>query len=120
MIGKYKKVIIVVAIAIVLFFAYSFFFGKTDDGALLSRTANAPSGATVIGSEIIQALNQIDTLQLDRAIFEDPIYRSLVDRSQPIPPEPIGRENPFAPINFTASSDTTVLIPQEGEGAPQN
>lgn len=120
MIAKYKKIIVIVAIAIALFFIYSFFFAKSEDGELIRGTVNAPSGADVIGSEIIQALNQIETLQLDRTIFSDPVYRSLVDRSQPIPPEPAGRENPFAPISFTAGSGAVITIPQEAPAGSQS
>jgi hypothetical protein len=120
MFAKYKKIIIIIAIAIVGFFIYSFFFGTPKDDSLLSSVSNTPSGADVIGSEIIQALNQIETLELDRAIFEDPVYRSLVDRSQPIPAEPLGRENPFAPITIISGGGTVVNI-QEAQpaGAPR-
>lgn len=120
MFRKYKKIIIIVVVVIVLFFVYSFFFGgSSNDNSLLRGVANTPSGADVIGSEIIQALNQIDTLQLDRTIFEDPVFRSLVDRSQPIPPEPVGRDNPFSPITFSGSNDTVVNI-SPGESEDQN
>jgi hypothetical protein len=112
MLTKYKKIIIVVLISVIAFFVYSFFFGANKDDSLIKSVANTPSGADVIGSEIIQSLNQIETLQLDRSIFEDPVYRSLVDHSQPIPKEPVGRDNPFSPITIRVTDDTVVNIPK--------
>lgn len=112
MFTKYKKIIIVVLISVLAFFVYSFFFGGSKDDSLLKSVSNTQSGADVIGSEIIQALNQIEALQLDRSIFEDPVYRSLVDHSQPIPKEPVGRENPFSPITIRVTDDTIVNIPK--------
>lgn len=113
MLAKYKNIIIIIVVATVLFFAVSFIKGGSKDDSLLQSVANTPKGADVIGSEIIQALNQIETLQLDRSVFEDPVYRSLVDRSQPIPQEPIGRENPFAPIDVNFNTDTVVNIGED-------
>lgn len=121
MFNKYKKIIVAIIIIIVLFFIYSFFFGGEKDDSLLSSTSNGPiSGADVIGSELIQALNEIETLDLDRSIFEDPIYRSLVDRSQPIPPEPVGRDNPFAPISVIVNQGTSINIPTSDSRSGNN
>jgi hypothetical protein len=52
-----------------------------------------------LSSQIISALNQIESLRLDPAIFNDPIYRSLQDRSRPLVEESVGKSNPFDPIN---------------------
>lgn len=113
MIRKYKKIIIIVGIAIVLFFVFLYFTGGSSNTALIKSTVNSPSGAEAIGSEIIQALNQIETLKLDGQIFEDPVYRSLVDRSQVLTPEPVGRSNPFAPLGVNLGNSTTIEIPQD-------
>jgi len=112
MFTKYKKIIVIVLISVLSFFVYSYFFGGSKDEDLLKSVSNTQSGADVIGSEIIQSLNQIETLQLDRSIFEDPVYRSLVDHSQPIPKEPVGRDNPFSPITIRVTEDTVLNIPK--------
>jgi len=119
--SKYKKIILTILITIVLFFAYSFFFGESSQNdELITSTASTGTSRTandVVGAEIIQALNHIEALKLDRTIFEDPIYRSLIDRSQEIEPEPVGKNNPFDPINTSgvSSRDRTIQIEVEDE-----
>ena len=114
MFAKYKKVIISVVIIVIVFLGFKFF--KKDpvsDAELLTSTTNNSTGnleleaADVLGAQIIQALNQINTLKLDRSIFTRDIYLSLVDKSEPIPLEPVGRPNPFAPLGRDIKRVTT-------------
>lgn len=94
---KYKKWIIIGLVVIAAFVLYTVFFtGDKEDQLLTSTSRQTPE--EIIGTEIIGALQQIESLELDRSIFDNPIYRSLKDRSQEIPPEPIGKSNPFDPI----------------------
>ncbi len=100
---KNKKIIIIIAVLIIVFLAYSFISGgSTDNEQDLLTSSNTTQGQTtqsrIVGNEIIAALNQIQTLNLSRDIFDDPVFRSLVDRSRPIPAEPVGKSNPFSPI----------------------
>lgn len=113
---KYKKIISAIVITIILFFAYSFFFaGDSNGDGLISSSKTKRTAADIVGAEIIQALNQIERLQLDRAIFSDPVYKSLVDRSQPIPPEPVGKDNPFGPIGASGTVGGVLeIIEEEG------
>lgn len=110
MIKKYKKIILIIGITVILFFVYSYFFGGNESENLIESTVNAPTGAEAIGSDIIQALSQIETLKLERNIFSDPVYRSLVDRSKVLTPEPVGRNNPFAPVGANSNNDTFLEI----------
>lgn len=120
-ISKYKKIILATIVIMVLFFAYNFFFGGKQEGdELISGTINQRTAADVVGAEIIQALNQIESLKLDRTIFEDPVYRSLIDRSEPIPSEPVGKTNPFDPISQSNQTGQVVEIPQEEESIEQS
>ena len=104
-----KKIIITLVIVALVYFAYSMFFKKSeDDGALISGTNGLSSTRNlaetqILGNQITQALIQIESLSLDKSVFSNPIFGSLVDRSEIISPEPIGRKNPFASL-----SDTTV------------
>lgn len=43
-----------------------------------------------------QALNQVE---LDVAFFEDPRFRALRSYTTPIEERPVGRSDPFAPVN---------------------
>lgn len=78
-------------------FIYSFFSKPKSSENLLVST-NQVTQSQVVGNEIISALNQIQTLNLNNDIFSDPVFRSLVDRSSPIPGEPVGKSNPFSSI----------------------
>ncbi len=46
-------------------------------------------------AERFQKLNEIS---LSTELFSDPYFRSLVSYSTPVPPQPIGRTNPFDPV----------------------
>ena len=74
----------------------------TNGGTLLDVTAEAN-----VGTDVLTLLNQIQSLRIDKSIFESPEYQSLNDFSVAIPPQPVGRPNPFAPIpGFTPPSTT--------------
>lgn len=109
MFQKYKKIIIIASIVILAFIAVVILRDDSKDAegdGLLTSTTNTgnttggvkQTGASAIGAEIITALSQIKSLNLDNSIFSDPVFIQLKDKSQPIPKEPIGRENPFAPL----------------------
>jgi len=111
MLGKYRKWIIIALAIIAAFLLYTFFFTGGDDDELLSSSSNVSENANqVIGDQIIQALNQIETLRLNRDIFDSAVFQSLKDRSQEIPPEPVGKANPFDPIGSS--------VPESDEDAP--
>lgn len=107
---KYKNWIIIGLVIIVAFVIYAVFFGpkEKEEGLLSSGAVKTP--AALVGSEIISALNQIESLRLDRAIFDSPVYQSLKDRSRKIQPEPVGKANPFSPIGSSASERNTPEI----------
>lgn len=63
---------------------------------------STPAGAEV-GSDVIALIQQIKTLRIDQSIFSDPAFLSLTDYTTPIPPQPVGRPNPFAPLGSVSS-----------------
>ena len=117
------------------YFDYTMFFQSTDgDSDLLISGTNSLSGNSnstdvqILGNQITQALTQIGSLNLDRSVFESPVFRSLVDISRPIDQEPAGRRNPFAPLSDTSvnfdenspsldseSLDLDLEIPEDSE-----
>ncbi|MDO8575515.1 MAG: hypothetical protein Q7R78_02340 [bacterium] len=64
----------------------------TEDGLSVS-VANTPK----VGQKTLSLLRQVSELTLDTKIFDDPAFTSLVDSSIVIPPQPVGRINPFSP-----------------------
>lgn len=109
--NTFKKIIIPVVVAALLFAGYNFFL--KGDGADSLLKVSSVSSDDALGTEIIKAINQISTLKLDRSIFDDPIFGTLVDRSEPISPEKSGRDNPFAVIgagNSSAASTSSTSV----------
>lgn len=109
---KLKKIILTIIILGILFVLYAIFIkpdpsadvlvsGKSGSIALSSQEAR------LLGSQISQALLKIEQITLTRSIFENPVFNSLQDRSQPIIEEPVGRTNPFAPLGDTSVNVST-------------
>jgi len=59
------------------------------------------SEASLIASRFVQQvniLNQVNIKENADKLFGSTAFQSLVDYSRPIPEEPVGRSNPFAPF----------------------
>ena len=106
-----KKTLIVFGLLVLAglgFFFYSFF----DEGRGTSATITAlplSSLDTKLGRELLAALAELKSPKLDTGIFDDPVFESLRDFGVPIAPLPVGRRNPFAPLEPEAK--------QAGSGA---
>jgi hypothetical protein len=82
----------------------------SGDSPILSSSENeAQSSATV------SALLQMRSLKLDGRLFDNPAFVSLVDTNREIIPEPVGRQNPFAPIG----ADDVVVTDTASQGGFQ-
>ena len=111
---KNKLVLTLIAIVILGGIAYAYLSseGAPQSGDLVV----SPSDNGVVGADILSSLNEVNSLTLDTQIFTDINSLQLQDFSQDLPSNvPVGRENPFQPINF-AKSDTTGVLP----GGPQS
>lgn len=94
---KYKKAIIFLVAVVVLFSLYNFFLaGEGDDGPLL--TSEGLDGSSLAGREILTFLLEIRSIELDQDFFNSKSFNTLIDFSQEIEPQPVGRPNPFAPV----------------------
>lgn len=69
-----------------------------QDSSEISSTGTDISAVRVANEEFVRELNQIKTVQLSDSIFADARFRSLVDYTLPVPPQSLGRTNPFAPV----------------------
>jgi hypothetical protein len=93
-----KNPLAIVIILIVLGGLVYFFMNGNplpNTGLLQSPSADVSS---TIGTEILSLLNQIKSLEIDASVFSNPAYKTLVDYSVVVPPQPVGRPNPFAPV----------------------
>lgn len=96
-IKKYKNITIGIIVIVLGFFAYTYFFaGKKVPALLTSESSEVAASAT--GAEILALLRDLKALRLDESIFADPVFRRLHDFGVLISPEPVGRNNPFAPL----------------------
>ena len=119
LINKYKNYLVLIFIAFLGYIAYSMFFAPDKEQEQLLETTEAKS-IDVLGEEIIRAINQIQSLTLDESVLSDPILNSLIDLSEPIQPEPVGRRNPFEPFEGEGADTTDedgTEIQTESEGA---
>jgi hypothetical protein len=113
-----KRAILIVALVAVLGGTGAYLFSKSAEGDPESvRTANVGAARSATSTESLVAeitatIYQIDRLQLDPAIFNSPAFKALQDRTQTIPPEVPGRENPFAPLYSDAAPVTRSTRPQ--------
>ncbi|MCA9352059.1 hypothetical protein KC866_01585 [Patescibacteria group bacterium] len=126
-----KNIIFGLIIAICALIIYSALSGKESSS---SQTGSSSSLSSLIGSgsfgqiqetdtdlanaEILRILGNIQNIELNDDIFQNPVFRELEDSRFTIPkPVRIGRPNPFRPIGFDTveivgdglGSDTSVL-----------
>lgn len=86
--------IIIIVVVVLAAGAYFFYQGKSTPvtGGLVAQDNSD------IGFAEVRLLEQIRSVHIDRSLFDDAEFRALQDYSVAIPPQPIGRDNPFAPI----------------------
>lgn len=98
LIKRYKNILLLIAVVVFLFIAYTILFRNGAPGELLS-TEEPQGPAAAAERELLGLLIELKEVELDGAIFADPAFRSLKDFSQELTPLPIGRANPFAPFD---------------------
>lgn len=103
----------IVAIFVFAVVYYAFFAGKGGTDSLLSSSANASPSAQ--SQQLLLVLANLRTIQLNDAVFHDPVFLSLNDFGVVITPQNVGRRNPFAPfapdIVAPAAAKTQIKIP---------
>jgi hypothetical protein len=109
-----KKIVIIVLVVIFAFVIFSFFF-KKDTGPTSLQTDGSFVSSQVPGRDLIIILRRLEGITLDGSIFQSAAFKSLTDFSLPLVKEPIGRDNPFAPVGFegiqaaSTSAETTAI-----------
>ncbi len=92
-----KNKILIIGLLVVAAVGYYLF---KPDAAPEDPLVTSQSGITgSIGQELVIELNRLKALQnINDDIFKDPTFVSLQDFTQVVIPQPLGRNNPFAPI----------------------
>ena len=95
---KHKMTLMGVVLIAGAFIAYQLYFeSDKEDSVLVSESGGEISGS-VVGREIVVLLDELQAINLDGSILDDPAFQSLVDFEQKVRAEPVGRSNPFIPI----------------------
>ncbi len=93
--------------------AIGYYFYSSGSNGSASSSFTISSATSSVGANVLGLLNQIHSLKIDASLFQSPVYQSLNDFTVQVPPEPIGKSNPFvaggAGVSpaFTASTSST-------------
>lgn len=121
---KRTAIIVLVVVVLVGGAAALYRAGASDEGATATRQANLPAGVATgtdaAAARITSTIYRISKLELDPAIFSDEAFISLRDQSEPIPSEPVGRVDPFAPLFQDALPGATSRTQGQGGLLNQN
>lgn len=94
-----KTIIVVIVIAVIGIFIYLGMGSKNETDTL--TTVDFTTDRSMIGNDIKILLSQLNSLKIDSEIFTNPVYKSLNDYTNTIPPLTQGKKNPFAPFPGT-------------------
>lgn len=90
-----NKNIVLVLVLVVLAVAGYFIFFRSGEEPLTTTESSTAS----VGGQLVAELNRLTQLKnINGNIFNDEVFTSLVDVTQPITPQPLGRANPFLPL----------------------
>lgn len=114
---RHKNKFIIAAVLVVAFYVYSAFF-KTDSNAPLVVTNTSPTLAQFqAGKDVLSLLVDLKSLSFNEELFQNKAFQSLSDWSTPIPSEPKGRSNPFAPLGADSVGQTQKIQTTQTESA---
>ncbi len=108
-----KLVILLVGGVLLAGMVWYSFLRDRGDGSLLQT--DDLTVATEADSDIVNTLLELRAVSLSGTIFTDPAFTMLQDFGSEIIPEPVGRENPFAPLPGSAAANAAAA---SGSGAP--
>ncbi|MDP3996827.1 MAG: hypothetical protein Q8P86_04010 [bacterium] len=110
---KNKKVQLGFVIAALLFTVYFLFFRGGSDSPQLSPGTSFVTETVfnpvdiIVGRELLALLAEMKAIRIDKSIFDSPLFDGLNDLSVPIDPQPLGRNNPFAPFGSDVNATST-------------
>lgn len=82
-------------LALILWVGYILFIKSPDDVVTVDGSMSA---AALEGQAFLASLQRVEGVELHGEILNDARFESLVDLREDIVPEPVGRKNPFLPI----------------------
>ena len=92
-IKQYSTVLSFIGIVLALYLGYVWLFAPSTEPVVeVTQAATAPD------QELVALLFELKNIRLDSTLFEDPLFKSLRDFGRDLVSEPVGRNNPFAPL----------------------
>lgn len=88
-----KNIIILAVLAGAAYLGYNLFFAAPSPELSMGAASNE---GTLLASEFLIRLNEIDSISFSRDFFEDPRFRSFVSFSTAPDSVSAGRPNPFS------------------------
>ncbi len=88
-----QNLIVILGVVLLAFLGY-YLYTQNASAQLANGTVD-----NQVAIETSQFLDRLVTLQgitLDGTLFADPRFQNLVDFSEPVVPQPVGRDNPFS------------------------
>ncbi|MFA6430548.1 MAG: hypothetical protein WC229_01495 [Candidatus Paceibacterota bacterium] len=105
--NKKNQILIVVIVVIVGFFVFNYFKNSSVDNSGSSIVAEQRVTEFAGAREILSLLNRMSNVKLDDSIFNDSSFKSLKDTTVVLVGQPVGRNNPFAPLGTDGSRSTS-------------
>ncbi len=93
-----KKIIIIILFVLGFLYIYMSSSGDSTTSTTTITVTNVDTGER----EMLELLTNMKSIRLDSSLFKDATYINLQDFSREVIPEPIGREDPFAPLENTS------------------
>lgn len=103
---KHKLILVVIAVII----AGGIWYGLSQPSPSSSTslvTTQAVAGTDPASANLVSTLLSLRTVTLDGTIFSELTFVSLKDFTTAIVPEPVGRNDPFAPLSASASASAS-------------
>jgi aminopeptidase-like protein len=104
-----KQIIVAVIVIIVAFFGFKMFFAPDTTGDVALVTEQATTLNFAEGQIILSLLGKLNQVTLDRSVFSNKVFLSLINFEQPIEDQVVGRQNPFLPIGKDSPSSLLPL-----------
>lgn len=109
-----NKIVVLILAGIVVAGVVWFSFLRDRGNTPLLQTQDMTAGGAV-DSDVVAILLELRSVSLSGTIFSDPAFASLQDFGSPIVQEPVGRSNPFAPLeNRSVQNISTTSTPRTG------
>jgi len=101
---KQNKILFIALVLVILLFIG---YGMSDQSQSTSFTRST-ARTSPVEQEILQLLYDVQKIDLDSSIFQDPAFAVLRDFGREIIQEPKGRDNPFSDIQESSSDEPVV------------